>query len=117
MKLSLKRYDSKVESDMKFENVDLRSNLTKVTFELESTKLQYNELEKYNIIVKGELTQWKQQFERLYSSSEKIDEHISIQRPSYDKNGCGYLMGKKSAKKYEARREPHLEIHQPMEDK
>ena len=39
MKLNMKSDDSKVESDLKFENADLRSNLTKMTFELESTRL------------------------------------------------------------------------------
>ena len=75
-KLSLKKDDSKIELDQKSENVDLRSHLTKVTSELDSIKIEHAELEKYNTIVKGELTQAKQQLENLYFSSEKIDEHV-----------------------------------------
>ena len=66
--------------DMKSKNKDLRSQLSQVPFELDSIKIEHTKLEKYNIIVKGELTQTKQKLEKLYSSSEKIDEKISIQR-------------------------------------
>ena len=59
----------------------MRSNLTKITSELESTKLNYEELLKYNTIVKGELTHAEKQLEKLYSSSEKIDEKLYYQRP------------------------------------
>lgn len=41
--------------DLRFDNVDLRSKLTKATFELQSTRLKHNEFEKYNFIVKGEI--------------------------------------------------------------
>ena len=64
LKLSIKDDDSKIESDLKSENVDLRSNLTKLTSELETTKLQYAELEKYNAILKGELKKcWAKKIE------------------------------------------------------
>ena len=57
--------------------------------------------------LKWELTQAKQQLEKLYTSSEKIDEHIFHQRPSYEKIGHGYLLGEKSAKKDEVRIQPY----------
>ena len=60
LQLSLKKNDSKNELDLKFENVDLRSYLIQVTFELDSIKIEHVELEKYSTIVKGELTQAKQ---------------------------------------------------------
>lgn len=82
--------NSKIESDLKFENADVRSNITKVTSKPETKKLQYAEFEKYNTIVKGELTQFKQHLEKLYSTSELNNEQIYFQRP-YDKTGLGYL--------------------------
>ena len=93
LKLSLKKYGGKNDSKIKAKNVDLRSQLSKVTSELESVKIQHVELEKYNTIVKGKLIQTKQKLEKLYTRSEKIKEQISIQRPSYDKIGLGYLVG------------------------
>ena len=72
LKLSLKKNGGKSDSELKAENVDLRSQLSKVTSELETIKLEYAELEKYNTIVKGELMQTKQQLEKLYTSSENI---------------------------------------------
>ena len=48
------------DSKIKAENVDLRSQLSKVASELESIKLEHVELEKYNTIVKGELVKTKQ---------------------------------------------------------
>ena len=63
-------------------------------------KEDHEELHKYNTIVKGELTQCKQQLEKLYTSRENIDESMSIQRPTYDKTGLGYLFNM-SAKKPE----------------
>ena len=73
LKLSVKKNGGKNDSKIKVENVDLRSQLSKVTSELESIKLEYARLEKYNTIVKGELMQTKQQLEKLYTSSEKIE--------------------------------------------
>ena len=69
LKLSLKKNGGKNDSEIKAKNADLRSQLSKVTSELESIKLEYVELEKYNSIVKGELMQTKQQLEKLYTSS------------------------------------------------
>ena len=83
---------------MKSKNADLRSQLSQVTSELDFIKIQHIELEKYNTIVKGELTQTKQQLEKLYSSSGKIDEKMSIQRPTYDKMSPRYFINL-SAKK------------------
>ena len=74
LKLSLKKNGGKNDSKVKAKNVDLRSQLKKVTFELESIKLEHAELQKYNTIVKGDLVQTKQQLERLYTSSDKIEE-------------------------------------------
>ena len=113
LKLSLKKNDNKNEHDLKSKNVVLKSQLSQVRFELDSIKIEYVELEKYNIIVKGELTQTKQQLEKLYSTSEKIDEHTFLQRPSYDKIGLGYLIGEKLAKNVEIRKEPNLVVESP----
>lgn len=115
LKLSLKKHDSKNEPDLKSENIDLRSQLSQVTSELDSIKNENVELEKYNIIVKGELTQARQQLKKIYSSSEKIDEQLSYQRPSYDKTGLGYLIGEKSAKKVEIKKEPDPVVESPKE--
>ena len=41
--------------------------------------------------MKGELTHCKQQLEKLYSSREKNDDSMSIQRATYDNTGLGYL--------------------------
>ena len=60
LKLSLKTSGNKIEPNLKTKNVDLRSQLIQVTSELDSIKIEHVELEKYNIIVKGELTQEKQ---------------------------------------------------------
>ena len=84
---------SKNDFEIKAKNVDLRSQLSKETSELESIKLEHVELEKYNTIMKGELVQTKQQLEKLYTNSEKIEEHMSIQRPSYDKIELGFFLG------------------------
>ena len=58
----------------------------------------------YTTILKGELVQTKQKLEKLYTSSEKIEEQLSIQRPSYDKIGLGFFLGQ-SAKKIIERNE------------
>ena len=87
LKLSLKTSCYKSEPDLKSENVDLRSQLSQVTSELDSIKIEHVELEKQNMIMKGELTQAKQQLEKIYTSFDKIDEKIFHQRPSYDKKG------------------------------
>ena len=90
LKLSLKKNGSN--SDLKSKNADLRSQLSQVTSKLDSIKMEHVELEKYNTIVKGELTQTKQQLEKLYTSNDKIDEKMFVQRPTYDKTGLGYLL-------------------------
>ena len=78
LNLSLKKNGGKSVFEIKAKKVDLRSQLSKVTSELESIKLEYAKLEKYNTIVKGELMQTKQQFDKLYTSSENIKEKLSI---------------------------------------
>ena len=98
LKSSLEKNGSKNELDLKSKNVDLRSQLSQVTSELDFIKIKHAKLEKNNLVVKGELTQTKQQLEKLYSSSDKIGEQMSIQRPTYDKTSVGYLLGQ-SAKK------------------
>lgn len=116
-KLSLKEDNNKIESDLKFENADLRSHLTKVTFELDSIKIEHAKLQKYNTIVKGELPQAKQHIENLYYRSEKINEQLFYHRPSYDKTGLGYFIGEKSAKKSIARKELDLVVETPKPKK
>lgn len=59
LNLSLKKDDSKNELDIKTKNENLRSQLTQITSKLHSIKIEHVELEKYNTIVKGELTQAK----------------------------------------------------------
>ena len=98
LKLSLKKNGGKNDSEIKAKNVDLRSKLSKVTFELESIKLEYAKLKKYNSIVKGKLMQTKQKLEKLNTSSENIEEQLSIQRPSYDKTGVGFFLGQSTKK-------------------
>ena len=93
LKLSLKKNGGKNDSKLKDENADLRSWLSKVTSKLESIKLKHVELEKYNTIVKGELVQIKQRLEKLYTNSDKIEEQICAQRPSYDKTRLGFILG------------------------
>ena len=115
LNLSLKKNDGKNEIELKVENVNLRSWLSQVTSELDTIKIEHVELEKYNIIMKGELTQAKQQLEKIYSSSDKIDQLMLHQRPSYDKIGLRYLIGEKSAKKVEIRIEWDLVIESPKE--
>ena len=56
LKFTLRNDSSKVESDFKTENVELRVSLAKKTFEFETLKEDHEELHKYNTIVKGELT-------------------------------------------------------------
>ena len=55
LKLSHKKDDSETELDLKFKNVDIVSQLSQVTVELDSIKIEHEELEKYNTIVKREL--------------------------------------------------------------
>ena len=73
LKLNLKTSGSKSELDLTIENTNLKYQLSQVTFELDSINIEYVELEKYNIIVKGALTQEKEQLEKIYSSFEKIN--------------------------------------------
>ena len=56
LKLSLKSDLNKVESELKTKNLDLRENLAKITLKHEALKADHEELQKYNTIVKGELT-------------------------------------------------------------
>ena len=56
LKLSLNKNGGKNEPELKIENADLRSQLSQVTSKLDTIKIEHVELEKYNIIVKGELT-------------------------------------------------------------
>ena len=49
--------------------------------------------------------QTKQQREKLYTSSENIEEQLSVQRPSYDKTRLGFFLGQ-LAKKTIERNEP-----------
>ena len=57
LKLSLKRNGSKSDSDLKSKNADLRSQVSQLTFELDSIEMKHAKLKKCNTIVKGELTQ------------------------------------------------------------
>ena len=59
LKLILKKNGGKNDFEIKAENADLRSQLSKVTSKLESLKLEHAKLEKYNTIVKGELVKTK----------------------------------------------------------
>ena len=75
------------------------TKLERMNSEYDKVKKEYDELDKYNKIVKGELTQSKQQLEKLYTNSDKIYEQISYGKPIYDKIGLGYSIfseGKKS---------------------
>ena len=59
LKLTLKSDPRKIETNLKIQNADLRASLEKKTSELEMLKEYHEKLQKYNIIVKGELTQCK----------------------------------------------------------
>ena len=83
---------------MKTENIDLRESLAKKTSEFEILKEDHEEFHKYNTIVKGELTQCKQQLEKLYSRRERLDDSMSIHRPTYDKTSLGYLINMSTKK-------------------
>ena len=48
--------------------------------------------------MKGELTQCEQQLEMLYTSKEKLDDSMSIQRPTYDETSLGYLFNMSARK-------------------
>ena len=56
LKLTLRSDLSKVESDLKTENIDLRESPEKKTSKFETLKEDHEELHKYNTIVNGELT-------------------------------------------------------------
>ena len=49
--------------------------------------------------------QTKQKLDKLYTSSENIEEQLFVQRPSYDKTGLGFFF-RQSAKKTIERNEP-----------
>jgi hypothetical protein len=83
----------KYQTDLRFENADLKFKCTKVTYEFEIANLQYSKLEKYNTIVKGEITQTKQYHQKIYSNSQKIDEKTMTQRHEGDMSGIGYVEG------------------------
>ena len=42
------------------------------------------------------MVQTKEQLEKLYTSSDKIEEQICAQIPSYDKTGLGFFLGQSS---------------------
>ena len=92
LKLTLRNDPSKIESNLKIKNINLRESLVKKTSKFETLKEDHEELHKYNIVVKGELTQCKQQLEKLYSSRENIDDSMPLQRLIYDKNGLGNII-------------------------
>ena len=50
--------------------------------------------------------QTKQQLKKLYTNSEKLEEQLFVQRPSYDKTGLGFFFGQ-PAKKIVDRNEPN----------
>ena len=49
--------------------------------------------------------QTQKKLQKLYTSNEKIEEQLSVQRPSYDKTRLGFIFGQ-SAKKTIERNEP-----------
>ena len=51
------------------------------------------------------MLQTKQKIEKLYTNSEKIEEQLFVQRPSYDKTRLGFFFGQ-SAKKTVEKNEP-----------
>ena len=61
---------------------------------------------------------------KLYTSSDKIEEQMSVQRPSYDETRLGFFLGQ-SAKKFIERKEPNTpkvkkdlsKIDDPSKDK
>ena len=107
-------YENKIQIDLKPQNTYLRSKLTMVTSELETTKLQYTKLDKYNTIVKGELRQTKKHVEKLYSNIKKLDEQIMTQRPTCDQTSIGYYEGE-SSKRSKVTKEPDLLIQLPKQ--
>ena len=64
--------------------------------------------------MKGELVRTKQQVEKLYTSSEKIKEQISVQRPSYDKTGLGFFLGQSTKKSIERKEPDTLEVKKDL---
>ena len=52
-------------------------------------KHNYQKLEKYTKIVKGKLVEAKLCLEKLYSSSDKLDEQLQQQKPKGDMTGIG----------------------------
>ena len=69
--------------------------------------MEHAKLQKYNTIVQGELIKTKQQLEKLDTSSDKIEEKILVQRPSYDKTGLGFFL-RQCAKNFVERKEPSI---------
>lgn len=96
LKMSMMEDENKIQSNLRFENLDLKSKHIKMTFELESMKLQYTKLEKYNIVVKGELTKTKKHLEKLYLGTKNLDENIMAQICVGDEIGIEYVKGESS---------------------
>ena len=51
--------------------------------------------------MKSELVQANQKLEKLYTSSDIIEEQLCAQRPSYDKIGLGFFLGQSTKKPIE----------------
>ena len=98
LKLTLRNDPKKIKSILKTKNADLWESLEKRTSKFEILKEDHEELHMYSIIVKGELTQCKQQLEKLHFSREKLEDSMSIQRPAYDKTDLGYLFNMSTKK-------------------
>ena len=62
----------------------------------------------------GELVQARQQLEKLYTSSDKIEEQICAQRPSYDKTGLGFFLGQSTKKPIETKEHITIEINKDL---
>ena len=58
--------------------------------------------------------QTKQQLEKLYTSSEKIKEQLSVQRPSYDKTRLGFFLGQSTKKSVERNESSTFEVKKDL---
>ena len=76
MKLTLRNDPSKIETNLKTKNIDLRESMQKNTFEFKTLKEDHEGLHKYNTIMKHELTQCNQEIEKLYSRKGKLDDSM-----------------------------------------
>ena len=64
--------------------------------------------------MKGELVQTKQQLEKLYTSNDKIEEQICVQRPSYDKTRLGFFLGQSVKRSIERKELDILEVNEDL---